>query len=1249
MKTTFRLLLLFLLIGRCWAGPSDYNAASGYGTRITGGSPTSAIFTDILPALDGPFYDPLDSEVQMQSITLASEVNEGNGFTRLGFTVVLSNTSDGYYEELGIEWEPVGRTWTTVGDAQSFTGPEWHGVPVPDTFGWMPDLPPGPGTTARAQPYEVRVPTAERNAAVADILAGRHLRPVGIELFQFTRLPKAIDQATDNAFLGIEGEPPPGHSVVYFSQMTPLLASLQPGEMLVESAYHQVIRRGVGVNQFAPMLSDIIASIEGGPITVWDGLTGLPSKQYMTRLQRVVSVVTQQDGTIKLDVVEEGWNAVFRVGSVFQGTKQALDPDPSPVDPIPMRNLYRPPFSDGVISNSFRALQPESILPDPPDRSAERLLLRGHPSLGFGFRPMHMNFNDIGFLNNTIRLGGEILLDAMHLELKFRLRLDGTYKITVKMASKAEMTMRLAAGAGANNSNESEVDKEKTLFNIPLARMTIPIGPAEITITPKFSGLVGVNVNVPTQVVIPMHGSVEAGSVLTYDSRLLPGERVSYRPYHKTDPLEITNPLLNDSLACTATAFAEAGLEATVSVWDLLICKPYVGARVSGKFELNPSLPKWWKVDMDIATKTKMSVKVTALEVGDGIGQLSDGITFASKDAGGAVQRGSGAPGGSPPGPFDPVSGGDTRWSRMAGLGASAVRLAKVIGSAEDVFAAADGALVAPPIMRLGTRGEVLWAKAANFIAGQRLSPTPDGGLVFVGAGGTATIVWMDGAGNATHARLFQPQDQNNLGQVFYLGGIQAMPDGSVFVTGSIATPGDAHDPFLAKYDAAKNLVFFKRYETTNMLESITGMCLHPSGDLILCGISDGGGAPSTRGGLLMRITPAGTLVWATRTLSPIAYKAVTCSPDGTIYATGTFTRTITLDWPSILVARHYPTTGMLEFAVLVGENMGSPPTQPGEVIQPGVKQDYLAAGCSAWDEPKSICWTPNGLIVTGTTANLPDTNTRAGVTFCMTERMGLRWFTTHDGNGGDDVLFDAVPTAEGIFTTGYTQRFGTTNGDAWPALFTKLPKEGRLDLPGIAGYLIPSVMALPPFDGYDLGSPTPPQGYQGIEELSFVEAAQNVFSQAIATPVFTDVGVPMSPFLQVDPSTGETVTTNFDFWRLKNFPGNFHNAAVSGGYSDPDSDGVNNFFEYALGLTPLTRNAAPTGNHFNGIGQSLFSFSRIADPSLLYQVQASNDLLNWTPIYTSSGANNQPGVFEVPDPGPIVDGRRFYRLSVTQ
>lgn len=59
--------------------------------------------------------------------------------------------------------------------------------------------------------------------------------------------------------------------------MTPLLASLQPGEMLVESAYHHVIRRGVGVNQFAPMLSDIIASIEGGPITVWDGLTVCPA------------------------------------------------------------------------------------------------------------------------------------------------------------------------------------------------------------------------------------------------------------------------------------------------------------------------------------------------------------------------------------------------------------------------------------------------------------------------------------------------------------------------------------------------------------------------------------------------------------------------------------------------------------------------------------------------------------------------------------------------------------------------------------------------------------------------------------------------------------------------------------------------------------------------------------------------------------------------------------------------------------
>ncbi len=95
---------------------------------------------------------------------------------------------------------------------------------------------------------------------------------------------------------------------------------------------------------------------------------------------------------------------------------------------------------------------------------------------------------------------------------------------------------------------------------------------------------------------------------------------------------------------------------------------------------------------------------------------------------------------------------------------------------------------------------------------------------------------------------------------------------------------------------------------------------------------------------------------------------------------------------------------------------------------------------------------------------------------------------------------------------------------------------------------------------------------------------------------------------------------------------------------ADPDGDGIVNLLEYALGGDPLAPgtaapvSAAKVGSHFQ------FSFYRAA-ADLLYEVLASEDLIDWQVIATNPGTVGE--TVYVND--PIEDhGARFFRLRVT-
>jgi len=107
---------------------------------------------------------------------------------------------------------------------------------------------------------------------------------------------------------------------------------------------------------------------------------------------------------------------------------------------------------------------------------------------------------------------------------------------------------------------------------------------------------------------------------------------------------------------------------------------------------------------------------------------------------------------------------------------------------------------------------------------------------------------------------------------------------------------------------------------------------------------------------------------------------------------------------------------------------------------------------------------------------------------------------------------------------------------------------------------------------------------------------------------------------------------------------------------ADPDADGLPNLLEYALGGTPTNPSSAPLPTlQVNGVSPQptylQLTFTRLADPALTYEAQASADLITWdTPFWSSTGAANLAGSVTVTDPTSLSGNpRRFVRLRVTR
>ena len=127
-------------------------------------------------------------------------------------------------------------------------------------------------------------------------------------------------------------------------------------------------------------------------------------------------------------------------------------------------------------------------------------------------------------------------------------------------------------------------------------------------------------------------------------------------------------------------------------------------------------------------------------------------------------------------------------------------------------------------------------------------------------------------------------------------------------------------------------------------------------------------------------------------------------------------------------------------------------------------------------------------------------------------------------------------------------------------------------------------------------------------------------------------------------------IYTALENWRVTHF-GDPANSGDGADDFDYDSDGMMNLLEYAVDTDPKASSASPLalGKTLDGTKMTI-TFTRIADPTLNYSVEAENDPATnpWPSIWSSTGPSNVAGPVTVDDLVPIISQPvRFLRLRV--
>lgn len=137
--------------------------------------------------------------------------------------------------------------------------------------------------------------------------------------------------------------------------------------------------------------------------------------------------------------------------------------------------------------------------------------------------------------------------------------------------------------------------------------------------------------------------------------------------------------------------------------------------------------------------------------------------------------------------------------------------------------------------------------------------------------------------------------------------------------------------------------------------------------------------------------------------------------------------------------------------------------------------------------------------------------------------------------------------------------------------------------------------------------------------------------------------------FQMVITNVGEHVTLSLlENWRASFF-GTTENTGTTANSADYDGDGFSNLLEYALGSDPTQPGSALAAIQSGMVdGNVTLSFTHRGDPSILYQIEATNDLRQvWSVVHTYPSFS-QAGRETYSDTEAGDSSQRFLRLKVT-
>lgn len=287
-----------------------------------------------------------------------------------------------------------------------------------------------------------------------------------------------------------------------------------------------------------------------------------------------------------------------------------------------------------------------------------------------------------------------------------------------------------------------------------------------------------------------------------------------------------------------------------------------------------------------------------------------------------------------------------------------------------------------------------------------------------------------------------------------------------------------------------------------------------------------------------------------------------------------------------------------------------------------------FAGAISNGNAATSVTKAGNGMLTLSGTSGYSGATTVTGGTLLVTGSLGTTSVTVRNGGGfgGTGTLGGALSAQSGSHLC-----FGVT-----PTEIRGLTVAGPVTLSGTIG-VRPTL----------LGGTLRPGTYEILKGISgpFAGTATYVWEPLPGMDLAGTFDTSVPGVLKL---TLISTVSAYEQWTMNQLEG-LGDPERSAPTADVDGDGLANLLEYAFALQPLFPDAAPIVME-TGDGRMALKFRRIADPSLTYEVEASEDLSSWTVIWSSSGGQNVAGEVTVSDVEPMdASVSRFLRVRVSR